>query len=529
MQALRRVVLRFPLTFAVVCALLVIGVVSQGLWRSVEDASWFDSVAYGVPAFQEGRWWTVLLGPWFGLTPAQNISLILLVGVGLGVGEWRLGSRRTALTAAAGQLVGVLGTCAFLALGRSVEWEWAAKVAEALDVGCTTAVVAVLAASTATVKSPWRLRTRILLCSYVIVSFLFLGRFADLTHLFAFATFLLAGEKWFSRSERGVRPRTRREARLVAAFGVWLIAVVHIVVYFFPGSGPFGPTSAHQASAWSTVFSVVVAGVLGEFLRRGRRWAWRLTVFYAISAAVLTLVVLILVVVNDFESVGAVTAGTGLLWAGEAVLLIAGRSAFTVPWRRRVDGARDSGGDVIEDVKSSIRRHGGSTMSWMITWDGMNYYFGAQNNGVIQLTGVASRYVAYFIAGLLVLLGLFPMIGAVLQLMPKPVLGGATLIMFGTVAVAGIRILAEAGLHRRNVLIVAISLGMGLGVAAVPEVLRELPKALHNIFESPITVGAFCAIVLNIFLPEEFIELEEDEFDPEASTLKVMQDPDVTK
>jgi xanthine permease XanP len=152
----------------------------------------------------------------------------------------------------------------------------------------------------------------------------------------------------------------------------------------------------------------------------------------------------------------------------------------------------------------------------------------AQNNGVIQLTGVASRYVAFFIAGLLVVLGLFPMIGAVLQLMPKPVLGGAELVMFGTVAVAGIKILAEAGLHRRNMLIVAISLGMGLGVAAVPEVLRELPKALHNIFESPITVGALCAIVLNIFLPEEFIELEEDEFDPEASVLQVMQNPDVT-
>jgi xanthine permease XanP len=146
---------------------------------------------------------------------------------------------------------------------------------------------------------------------------------------------------------------------------------------------------------------------------------------------------------------------------------------------------------------------------------------------VIQLTGVASRYVAFFIAGLLVLLGLFPMIGAMLQLMPKPVLGGTELVMFSTVAVAGVKILAEAGLHRRNMLIVAISLGMGLGVAAVPEVLRELPKALHNIFESPITVGALCAIVLNIFLPEEFIELEEDEFDPEASVLQVMQNPDV--
>ncbi|MNH46007.1 hypothetical protein D3C79_1086280 [compost metagenome] len=61
----------------------------------------------------------------------------------------------------------------------------------------------------------------------------------------------------------------------------------------------------------------------------------------------------------------------------------------------------------------------------------------------------------------------------------------------------------------------------------MPEVLRELPKALHNIFESPITVGALCAIVLNIFLPEEFIELEEDDFDPEASILQVMENPEV--
>ena len=63
----------------------------------------------------------------------------------------------------------------------------------------------------------------------------------------------------------------------------------------------------------------------------------------------------------------------------------------------------------------------------------------AQNNGMIQLTGVASRYVGYFIAGMLVLLGLFPAVGLVFSLMPEPVLGGATLLMFGTVAAAGIR------------------------------------------------------------------------------------------
>ncbi|OWK47987.1 Xanthine permease XanP [Pseudomonas oleovorans subsp. oleovorans] len=147
----------------------------------------------------------------------------------------------------------------------------------------------------------------------------------------------------------------------------------------------------------------------------------------------------------------------------------------------------------------------------------------SQNNGVIQLTGVASRHVGFYIAGILVLLGLFPVVGAVLQMMPKPVLGGATLIMFGTVAVAGIKILSETGLHRRNVLIVAISLGLGLGVAGVPDVLSHMPDVLKNIFGSPITIGAFSAIVLNIFLPDENHEVEEDDYDPEAHLHTVLQ------
>jgi len=66
----------------------------------------------------------------------------------------------------------------------------------------------------------------------------------------------------------------------------------------------------------------------------------------------------------------------------------------------------------------------------------------SQNNGVIQLTGVASRYVAYFIAGILVLMGLSPVLAGIFRIMPEPVLGGATILMFGTVATAGIKILA---------------------------------------------------------------------------------------
>ena len=86
----------------------------------------------------------------------------------------------------------------------------------------------------------------------------------------------------------------------------------------------------------------------------------------------------------------------------------------------------------------------------------------AQNNGMIQLTGVASRYVGYYIAGFLVLLGLFPAVGLVFSLMPEPVLGGATLLMFGTVASAGIRIIAAQTIDRKATLVMALSFGQRL-------------------------------------------------------------------
>ena len=80
----------------------------------------------------------------------------------------------------------------------------------------------------------------------------------------------------------------------------------------------------------------------------------------------------------------------------------------------------------------------------------------SQNNGVIQLTGIASRYVGYFIGILLIILGVFPIVGAILQQMPKPVLGGATLVMFATVAAAGIRILRQVRMNRRSMMIFAV-------------------------------------------------------------------------
>ncbi len=124
----------------------------------------------------------------------------------------------------------------------------------------------------------------------------------------------------------------------------------------------------------------------------------------------------------------------------------------------------------------------------------------AQNNGMIQLTGVASRYVGYFIAGALVLLGLFPVVGGVFSLIPAPVLGGATLLMFGTVAAAGIRIIASTEITRKAVLVMAISFAMGLSVELVPNILDKMPAMIKTIFSSGITTGGLTAIIANALI-----------------------------
>lgn len=144
----------------------------------------------------------------------------------------------------------------------------------------------------------------------------------------------------------------------------------------------------------------------------------------------------------------------------------------------------------------------------------------AQNNGVIQLTGVASRYVGLYIGVVLFCLGLFPLIGAVLQQIPKPVLGGATLVMFGSVAAAGVRILAQAPLDRRSMLIIATSFGVGLGIAAQPNLLHLMPTLVQNLFDSAITSGGLTAIVLCLLLPEAKAGPIAANHTPESDTLE---------
>lgn len=122
----------------------------------------------------------------------------------------------------------------------------------------------------------------------------------------------------------------------------------------------------------------------------------------------------------------------------------------------------------------------------------------AQNNGVIQITGVASRRVGYVMAGTLAALGLSPVFGRWVTVMPAPVLGGLALMMFGLVAVAGVRLILSVGLGQREGVIVALSLGVGLGLPTQPDLLASMPDLLHSLLESSISAGGLTALILNL-------------------------------
>ncbi|MFJ8079827.1 nucleobase:cation symporter-2 family protein [Streptomyces sp. NPDC096205] len=124
----------------------------------------------------------------------------------------------------------------------------------------------------------------------------------------------------------------------------------------------------------------------------------------------------------------------------------------------------------------------------------------AQNVGVVSLTRVRSRYVVAVAGATLIVLGAFPVLGAVVSLVPMPVLGGAGIVLFGSIAVSGIRTLSEAGLDdSSNIILVAVALGAGIIPLAAPTFYADFPAWAQTVLGSGISAGALVAVSLNLF------------------------------
>lgn len=123
----------------------------------------------------------------------------------------------------------------------------------------------------------------------------------------------------------------------------------------------------------------------------------------------------------------------------------------------------------------------------------------AQNVGLVAVTGVKSRYVVATGGVILVVLGLLPIMGRIIAAVPTPVLGGAGIVLFGTVAASGIRTLSKVNYKNNvNLIIVAASLGFGMIPIAAPNFYHQFPSWFETIFHSGISSAAIMAILLNL-------------------------------
>ena len=127
----------------------------------------------------------------------------------------------------------------------------------------------------------------------------------------------------------------------------------------------------------------------------------------------------------------------------------------------------------------------------------------SQNVGLIAMTGVMSRHVVTIGAIFLIVCGLIPKVGAVIRTIPIEVLGGGVIVMFGMVVAAGISMLSDVKWNRRNMVIFAIALSVGLGLQLDPKAVQYLPDTLRILMTSGLLPAALIAIVLNLVLPEE--------------------------
>lgn len=128
----------------------------------------------------------------------------------------------------------------------------------------------------------------------------------------------------------------------------------------------------------------------------------------------------------------------------------------------------------------------------------------SQNVGLISMTKVVNRFVIFTGTVIMVLAGLFPMFGAFLATLPDAVLGGCTLMMFGSIVLSGMQMIAKCGYSQRNITIVALSLSIGLGFTQVPEIFAIFPQIVQNVFaENCVAVVFLVSIILNLVLPKD--------------------------
>lgn len=364
---------RIPATLTMVALIIVVALIFGTFWNPlIDQTELFNTVSYGLPALQQGQWWTPITGTFFAITP-WSYPITILAFWGMAYLEYKRGSGVALLYYWGGQFFAVLVSALLLwFLAASFpDFAWAQLEATMRDVGASGGTMATIAAAVGLFASPWRSRVWIVLLGFVTIALVFWGSLDDLEHFLAVILILVV-----DRSMR-VRNNTAREKRLIAWVLLVFIGVFQIFVLFIPTAGIFGVTDPGAGSWLDLTLDIVIIALVVRALQLGRFWGWLLALILAAFNIFTSLLVALVVIFDGRASAAEALAGapelsiaTGLLWLTLLVYLIVTRSSFR-SHRHSPLGIGEAPSRA--EVKDLIAKHGGTTLSWMTTWDGMEY------------------------------------------------------------------------------------------------------------------------------------------------------------
>jgi len=295
---------------------------------------------------------------------------------------------------------------------------------------------------------------------------------------------------------------------VILAIGLYLIPVA--IKYAAGGAADFQMAAESFGSLkhWTVAGSVVVVALACKFFTKG----------LISNAGILIgmIVAYILAYFMGMVSFGAVTNAswiTGLqvmpygfefnVGAVIGVTIVSIVSAIETVGDASATAKAGAGRDATDEEIAGATYADGLGTAVAAVFGGLPNTSFSQNVGIVGMTGIMSRHVVTIGGIILILSGLVPKIGAVIASMPLPVLGGGVIVMFGMVASAGLNMLTEVNMNRRNMVIIAISLAVGLGFNLVPSAVQYLPGIWKTLATSAVAPTAVCAILLNQILPDE--------------------------
>lgn len=295
---------------------------------------------------------------------------------------------------------------------------------------------------------------------------------------------------------------------VILAIGLYLIPVA--IKYAAGGAAKFQMEADSFGSLmhWSVALTVVIVSLLCKFFSKGL--VANAAILIGLVAGYALAVVLGMV---SFAPVAKASWITGLavmpygfefnLGAVIAVTLISIVSAIETVGDVSATTKAGAGRDATDaEIQGATFADGLGTAVAGVFGGLPNTSF-SQNVGIVGMTGVMSRHVVTIGGIILIVSGLIPKIGAVIASMPLPVLGGGVIVMFGMVASAGLNMLTEVNMNRRNMIIIAVSLAFGLGLNLVPSSVQYLPGILKTLATSAVAPTALAAVLLNLILPQE--------------------------